>query len=148
MAYLLLKLLHVVAAIIAVGTNVTYFFWLQRAKTAAPPSDVLLEGIQSLDRKLANPAYVVLPVTGIIMVLIGEIGFTTFWVATAIGLYIAMGAFAGIAFSPALRRQVELARAGAAADDYAAATRRTMVTGTITMLLIVAILYLMVVKPG
>lgn len=148
MAYLLLKFVHVFAAIIAVGTNVTYFFWVRQAQTAGPPSDTLLEGIQALDRRLANPAYVVLPVTGIIMVLIGDLGFTTFWIATAIGVYIAMGAFAGLAFSPALRRQVELARSHAPAADYEAAARRTFATRAITMLLIVVIVFLMVVKPG
>jgi hypothetical protein len=30
--YLWLKLFHVAAAIVAVGTNVTYFVWLRRAK--------------------------------------------------------------------------------------------------------------------
>ena len=29
------------------------------------------------------------------MVLIGDIGFTTFWIAVAIGLYVLVGVFAG-----------------------------------------------------
>jgi hypothetical protein len=46
-----------------------------------------------------------------------------------------------------LRRQVELARAGATQEEYAAALKRTRVTGTVSMLMIAAIIYLMVFKP-
>ena len=148
-AYQWLKLVHVVAAIVAVGTNLTYFVWLRLIRERSERSAFVLEGIQRLDRRLANPAYVILPVTGIVMVLIGDLGFSTFWIATAIGLYVVMGAFAGIFFSPALRRQTALAGgAGGAEGDYAAAARRTTTTGVVTMLLIGAIVFLMVMKPG
>jgi uncharacterized membrane protein len=144
-----LKLLHVLAAIVAVGTNVTYFVWLRRVKQEPVHDAFVLQGLQALDRRLANPAYILLPVTGIVMVLVGELRFSTFWIATAIVLYVAMGAFAGVFFSPSLRRQLELARAdGGQSAAYAAASRRTTVTGAITMVLIAAILYLMVLKPA
>lgn len=109
--YSWLKLVHILSAIVAVGTNATYFFWLTRAKKDPEHDLYMLRGIKALDMKLANPAYVVLPITGVLMVLDGDIGFTTFWIALAIGLYIFMGAFAGIFFWPALRRQTEVAGA-------------------------------------
>lgn len=148
-AYVWLKLLHVLAAIVAVGANVTYFVWLRLIRTASTDDVFVLNGIQALDRRLANPAYIILPVTGIIMVLIGDLGFSTFWIATSIGLYVAMGAFAGVFFSPALRRQVQMAQSdGHSSAEYAAAAKRTNVTGAITMVLIAAIIYLMVMKPS
>jgi uncharacterized membrane protein len=148
-AYSLLKLVHVLAAIIAVGTNVTYFVWLRRVQNDAEHDAFVLEGLQALDRRLANPAYILLPLTGIVMVLVGDLGFTTFWIVTAIVLYVAMAAFAGVFFAPSLRRQLELAQAdGPQSTSYADAARRTTVTGGITMALIAAILYLMVIKPG
>ncbi|MPZ72515.1 MAG: DUF2269 family protein [Nitriliruptorales bacterium] len=146
--YLALKLVHILAAIVAVGTNVTYFFWLRQAKTPGAHATTALDGIKALDRWLANPAYVVLPVTGVIMVLISALEFSTFWVATAIVLFIVMGAFAGIFFAPALRRQVELARTDGGSDAYSAAARRTTVTGAATMVLVFAIVTLMVTKPN
>ena len=82
------------------------------------------------------------------MLLVGDIPFTTFWVGLAIGLYVFMGAFAGIFFSPSLRRQIDLVQQeGPGSADYAAAVRRTTVTGAITMVPIAAILCLMVIKP-
>lgn len=147
--YLVLKLIHILAAIVAVGANVTYFWWLRRAQAEAAHGPFILEGIRGMDARLANPAYVVLPLTGIGMVLVGDLGFTRLWIALAIGLYIAMGAFAGIAFSPSLRRQLDLATSGdAGSPQYAAAAQRTTSTGLITMLLILAIVVLMVFKPS
>ena len=135
------------AAIVAVGTNVTYFVWLARAKGGGDAGVEILRGIRSIDSRLANPAYVVLPLTGILMVLDGDIGFGTMWVATAIALYVAVGALAGALFGPSLRRQTDLAASGAVGPDYAAAARRTTRTGLLTMVPIAGILYLMVMKP-
>jgi uncharacterized membrane protein len=147
--YTALKLVHVLAAIVAVGTNVTYFVWLRQVRNEPVHDAFVLNGLQALDRRLANPAYILLPITGIVMVLVGDLGFSTFWIATAIGLYIALAVFAGVFFAPALRRQIALAEAeGPQTNAYGEAARRTTLTGGITMLLIAAILYLMVIKPA
>ncbi len=100
-----LKLLHIVAAIVAVGTNLTYFFWLSRIRRDPAGTAPVASGIKALDARFANVAYVVLPLTGVLMVLDADLGFSSFWIATAIGLYVAMGVIAGVLFSPALRRQ-------------------------------------------
>jgi uncharacterized membrane protein len=147
--YLPLKLVHVLSAIVAVGTNITYFVWLAAMKGRAPSQQAFaLDTIKKLDARLANPAYGVLPLTGVIMVLVSDgLGFTTFWIAVAIGLYVLVGVIAGAFFAPTLRRQAELAdEAGSAA--YEAAARRTRITGMLTMLPIAGILYLMVLKPA
>jgi len=146
--YLPLKLVHVLSAIVAVGTNVTYFVWLAAMKGRAPTQQAFaLETIKKLDARLANPAYGVLPLTGVIMVLVTDgLGFTTFWIAVAIGLYILVGVIAGAFFAPSLRRQTELA-AEAGSPAYEAAALRTRTTGLLTMLPIAGILYLMVLKP-
>lgn len=146
--YLPLKLVHVLSAVVAVGTNVTYFVWLAVMKGQAPTQQAFaLETIRKLDARLANPAYGILPLTGVIMVLISDgLGFTTFWIAVAIGLYVLVGVLAGGFFAPSLRRQAELA-GEAGSNAYDAAARRTTTTGLLTMLPVAAILYLMVLKP-
>jgi uncharacterized membrane protein len=148
--YLPLKLVHVVSAIVAVGANLTYLVWLaaMRARPAGEQA-FALETVQRLDMRLANPAYGILPITGIVMVLIaGGLGFTTFWVAFAIGLYIVVGIMAGAFFAPSLRRQAALAASGdVGTPTYEAAAKRTRSTGILTMLPIAGILYLMVLKP-
>ena len=146
--YLPLKLVHVVSAIVAVGTNVTYFVWLAVMNGRSHPEQAFaLDTIRKLDSRLANPAYGILPLTGVIMILISDgLGFTTFWIAVAIALYILVGVLAGAFFAPALRRQTELAT-DAGSAGYEAAARRTRTTGLFTMLPVAGILYLMVLKP-
>ena len=147
--YLPLKLVHVLSAIVAVGTNVTYFVWLALMRGRSQSDQVFaLESIQRLDARVANPAYVVLPITGIVMVLIEDIGFTTFWIAVAIGLYILVGVFAATLFVPALRRLTTIVeKEGPGAAGYEEAARRTRTMGLLTMLPVAGILYLMVLKP-
>jgi uncharacterized membrane protein len=136
-----------VAAIVAVGTNVTYFVWLAFAKRDPARGTDILRGIKTLDGRLANPAYGVLALAGVLMVLDGHIGFTTFWVMAAIVLYVLVGLFGALLFAPSLRRQTDLAAAGTDAAAYGAAARRTTMTGLLTMAPVAVILFLMVMKP-
>lgn len=108
--YLPLKLVHVLSAIVAVGTNVTYFVWLAAMKDRpAAEQSFALVTIKKLDSRLANPAYTVLPLTGVIMILVSDgVELATFWILFAIGLYILVGVFGGVLFAPSLRRQTEL----------------------------------------
>lgn len=148
--YLPLKLVHVLSAIVAVGTNVTYFVWLAAIRDRSQPEQSFaLDTIKKLDSRLANPAYGILPLTGVIMILMSDgLEFTTFWILGAIGLYILVGVLAGVFFAPSLRRQTELvATDGSGSGAYEAAARRTRATGLITMLPLAGILYLMVLKP-
>ena len=147
--YLPLKLVHVASAIVAVGANVTYFVWLA-AMRGRPQSaqSFTLETISKVDRRLANPAYLVLPTTGVIMVLISPLGFTMFWIAVAIGLYVLLAVFGGVLFTPALRGLAAIVDTeGPEAAGYPEAVRRVNILGLVTMLPVAGILYLMVLKP-
>lgn len=147
--YLPLKLVHVASAIVAVGANVTYFIWLTAVRgRPQPEQSFALKTIQRVDSRLANPAYAILPITGIAMVLIADLGLTTFWIALAIGLYVLLAVFGGALFTPALRRLTEIVDTeGPGSDRYADAARRLTIRGVITMLPVAGILYLMVLKP-
>jgi uncharacterized membrane protein len=149
--YLPLKLVHVLSAIVAVGTNVTYFVWLAAMRRRAQSEQSFaLETIRRLDSRLANPAYGILPLTGLIMVLVSDSWeITTFWIIGAIVLYALVGVLAGALFAPSLRRQTDLATTdGFDSGAYEAAARRTRSTGLLTMLPLAGILYLMVMKPA
>jgi uncharacterized membrane protein len=147
--YLSLKLVHVVSAIVAVGANVTYFIWLTAVRgRSSLEQSFALKTIQRVDSRLANPAYAILPITGIAMVLIADLGLTTFWIALAIGLYVLLAVFGGALFTPALRQLTEIVDTeGPGSDRYADAVRRLTTRGVITMLPVAGILYLMVLKP-
>ena len=69
--YLPLKLVHVLSAIVAVGTNLTYFVWLAAMKERPRPNRrSRWRRSRSSIRASRTPAYAVPPLTGVIMVLI------------------------------------------------------------------------------
>src|SRR5438094_8967695 len=86
--FVIVKFLHVLLAIIAVGFNATYGVWLARvAREPVPTQSFVLRGIERLDDWFANPAYVLLAVTGVTTVSVGELRFTAFWIARGVVLW-------------------------------------------------------------
>jgi uncharacterized membrane protein len=145
--FLLLKLIHISAAIVAVGTNISYDYWLHRAGTDRARLLDALEGIRTLDRRLANPAYGVLLITGLAMVFNVGYPLTTFWVAAAIVLYVLVAAIGIVGFAPVRRRQRAEAARDPTSADYRRIARRANLLGVVTVGALVVILFLMVFRP-
>jgi uncharacterized membrane protein len=144
---LLLKVVHILAAIVAVGSNVTYAFWLRRAGLDKDRLVDTIEGIRTLDNRIANPAYVLVLLSGLGMVALGAFSFTTGWIVAAIVLYVAL-VIVGIAFfSPSIKRQLEEAQRDPTSPAYAAAAARSNLFGIGTLVVVVVIVFLMVTKP-
>jgi uncharacterized membrane protein len=146
-AFLLLKVVHVLSAIVAVGANVTYAFWLRRAGRDRARLVDAISGVRTLDRRLANPAYILLLVTGVGMVVTGAYSFETGWIVASIVLYVATAVLGIAAFAPAIRRQLAEAERDPTSADYAATERRSNLLGVVTAALAVLIVVLMVTKP-
>ena len=143
-----LKTLHVLFAIVAVGFNISYGIWQARAAREPEHMGYALRGIKFLDDRVANPSYAGLLVVGIILVLM-RWDFTTLWIAVAIGLYIVMAIIAIGFYSPTLKRQIAAYEAGGAQSaEFQALGARGRVIGITLGVLVVAIIVLMVVKPG
>ena len=70
MLYLLLKWLHVLAAIVALGANLTYGIWIAHASRHPEALSFTLRSIKLIDDRVANPAYGLLLVTGLLMVFV------------------------------------------------------------------------------
>jgi uncharacterized membrane protein len=145
--FLLLKVVHVLAAIVAVGSNVTYGFWLARAGRDREQLLFTISSIRWLDRSVANPGYVILLLTGIGMVVTGQLSFTTGWIATAIVLYVIVAILGFTAFAPAIRRQLAEAEHDPTSAEYAVAAARSTTLGLLTTGVVLVIVTLMVMKP-
>src|SRR3981081_1911417 len=90
-----LKLIHVLLAIVAVGSNVTYGVWLTRAKRQPEHLAFALRGVKFIDDFIANPCYVLLPLTGI--TLMWRDGYTfdsAHWAGTALVLWVVLAVVA------------------------------------------------------
>jgi uncharacterized membrane protein len=144
-----LKVLHVLLAIVAVGSNITYGIW--QARAAREPLHVgwALRGVKFLDDRVANPSYVGLGIVGVLLVLTGPWQFEQTWVAVSIGLYVALAVVAFAFYSPTLSRQIRVYEAeGPDAPAFATLGRRSRLLGALLGVLVLAIIVMMVVKPG
>ena len=143
----ILKLVHVLAAIVAVGANVTYAIWLRRAGRDRDRLLFVIGTIRLIDRRVANPGYVVLLITGALMVAGGLYSFETGWIVAAIALYVVTALLGLLAFAPAIRRQLAEAAKDPTSSAYAAAASRSSALGLLTTAIVVTIVALMVLKP-
>ena len=145
--FLLLKSLHVLSAIVAVGANLTYGVWSALAKKEPAHLPFALRGIKLIDDRVANPAYGVLLATGLIM------AFTTYtitltWILVGLSAYVVMAVLGVAVISPALSAQMRaLDGEGAASPRYLAAEARVRGIGMFLGVLVVAVVIVMVAKP-
>ncbi len=145
--YLLLKFVHVVLAILAVGYNLSYGVWRALARDDRVHLRFVLGGILTLDR-IANAGYGLLLLTGLAMTFLHSIPLTTFWVSTAISLYLLVAITGAVFYSRVARRQRALLDSVGPADpSYRAVERRATMLGIAVTVLVLVIVFLMVVKP-
>jgi uncharacterized membrane protein len=149
MLYTAIKLIHILLAIIAVGLNASYAIWIGRAgQMSREINEFALRGVKFLDDRIANPAYGLLLVTGLLMVFTGPWKLTTRWIDAALFVYVVLVLMAVFGYTPALRNQIKaLETEGSDSAAYKSAANRQNVIGALFLVPILLILYLMVFKP-
>ncbi len=149
MLFLLVKWVHVLSAIMAVGSNATYGIWISRARREPETLPFVLRNIKLIDDRVANPLYVLLLLTGLTMTFMIPIPLNTPWLMTALILY-AIAAILGMAvFVPIFRREIQyLESEGPRSPGYLAASKQGAVLGMVVGMDVLVIIFLMVVKPA
>jgi uncharacterized membrane protein len=146
--YLLLKWIHVLMAITALGANITYGVWLSRAAREPQYLAFALRGVKTLDDRVANPAYVLLFLTGMAMVGVGKVPWSP-WLTTGLTLYVILVVIALAGYTPTLRRQIEALDAGGPTSPrYQQLAARSTQLGILLGVIAVVIVYVMVTKPA
>jgi len=146
--YLVLKFIHILLAIVAVGFNASYGIWLARAATNPAAAPLLLRGVKLMDDRFANPAYAFLLITGLAMAGTASLPLTTFWIAGATILWLIAMVWGLAMYTPALKGQIRaLDDKGFDSAEYRQAQQRARTIGVVNLLPIALILILMVFKP-
>jgi uncharacterized membrane protein len=146
--YLVMKWLHVLAAIIAVGANATYGIWIARASRTPAALPFTLRVIKQIDDKMANPCYGVLLITGLLMVYQVGVSLMTPWLLLSLVAYALIALIGLFAYTPTLKRQIEvLDRDGFESPTYQALASRGTAIGIVLAVLAMVVVFLMVVKP-
>ncbi|HXC75933.1 MAG TPA: DUF2269 family protein [Candidatus Acidoferrum sp.] len=141
--------IHILAAIVAVGFNVSYAVWIIRSTRDPAHTAFALKGVKFMDDRIANPAYGVLLLSGLLMVYLGHYSITTYWIDVAVVLFVVLIVIAAFFYSPALRRQVALAEAGdTSSAEFVRLGTRGQFLGQSMAGVVLIILALMVFKPN
>jgi uncharacterized membrane protein len=151
--YLVLKLVHVAAAIVFLGNISLGVFWKRLADHTQKAAIMAhtIGGIIRSDRLFTVPAVIVLVAAGVATALVGQIPLlSTGWLLWGIVLISASGA----AFGPLARAQkqlYELAQRGLSTDadraQYRALSQTWDLWGGVALLMPIIALVLMVLKP-
>jgi len=147
--YLFLKFLHVLAAIVAVGTNATYGVLLARAHRDPKHLRHVRESVRALDRTVATPAYALLFITGLLLVWLGPLPITAFWLLSSLILFLLAAALGLWVLTPLTHRQdAALQRHGPDSPEYRRLRARLNRMSGVAALIVLVITYLMVAKPA
>ena len=143
----LLESLHILAAITAVGANLTYGAWSARGGMHREHLWFALRGVKFIDDRIAGPAYGLLLITGVLQAIF-YYSITDRFVLVGLGLYLVLlvGGVAG--YTPLLKRQIALLDARGATDpEYRAVSARAAGIGIFLGVTAVVAVFVMVFQP-
>jgi uncharacterized membrane protein len=146
--YGILKLLHVLSAIVWIGGGLALslmMFRLLATRDRAVLGPVLPQITASMQR-LGGPSAGLLLLTGIGMVLVGHMTFKSLWISLGILGLVVLGAFGGLVMSRRMAALEQSVASGsdAAIDAAAAGVRQATI---VLFVIMVAIVGIMVLKP-
>ena len=145
---MLLRFAHILLAIVAIGANLTYALWLRIGERDPEHLAYTIRGIRAIDRRVANPAYGLLLVTGLAMTFFSGVPLAQGWLVVAIALYVAAALVGYFVFGPVVRRELAaLERGGVGDPEYLRFRGRARQLGILTTTVVLIILALMVTKP-
>lgn len=146
--YAVLLFVHVLLASVVIGATVSYALWIAYAERAPEHLAFTIRAVRRSDRVVAIPAYLLLLITGLVMVGAGPFRLDRPWLLCATALYVLTLVVGFAYFGPVVRRELAaLERGGIDDADYRARRREAWVSTIFTVVMLAAILALMVLKP-
>ncbi len=153
MPYLVLKTLHILSSVVLVGTGFGTAFYLFAANRAGSVSAiaVVTRLVVRADWMFTTPAVIAQPLTGFWLIHQSGFALGSPWILASLALY----ALAGICWVPVVVYQIRmkaLAASAAAAEndlpaEYWRLARKWELLGYPAFIAMVAIYFLMVIKP-
>jgi len=151
--------IHISAAVVGLGATFAEAILFQVAMRMDPRNMPFVHRAQrAINQRLANPALLIILITGIIQVLDSDfIDFGDAWISATFVIIIVLGGLIGAYFIPTDKRleaqaTEEIAAAGPGpvtfSQGYLDKLKQEGLVGTVSGLLIVIAVFLMVVKPG
>jgi hypothetical protein len=153
--------LHITAVMVGFGSTFAEAIMFPVAVKAGVRNLPYVHKLQlAINQWLATPAMVIILATGFYQVSEGNWDLGSFWISATLTIVIVIGGLLGAYFIPADRKlgpmvQSEIDALGNReitladlSEEYQRRARMEGIVGTITGLLLVAAVYIMVIKPG
>ena len=148
MLYTILKFIHILAAVSAIGGSTSYSIWLAQARMKPETLLFALRSILIIDTRIGLGSYVLLLITGIGAAQVGGISLGTPWISLSFALLLIALLLGRLVQAPAARTLIALIEAGKfGAPEHIALSKRMRGMGMFLSLFSLAIFYLMVFKP-
>jgi uncharacterized membrane protein len=148
MLFLIVKWIHILAAITAVGANITYGIWIARASREPKVLPFVIRNIKFIDDRVANPCYGLLLLSGLTMAYLAPIPLKTPWLLTGLTLYVIAGLLGAFGYTPIVKEQIRvLDSEGFDSPKYQDIAGRARMLGILVGIDVIIIVFLMVVKP-
>ncbi len=146
--YLAVKFVHVLVAIVAVGSSAGSSLWLRLAMRSPAHLPFALRSAKFFDEVLTRPGLIVLLITGLWMAA-SRWTLALFWIRAAVGLLVLVLLLLYVVVGPLMRRLIGVADTeGVASKNWARLERLFELTGGGSGLIIILIVWLMVTKPS
>jgi len=147
--YVVLRFAHLVLAAIVVGATVSYPVWIALAEGRPEHLAFTIRAVRRSDRYMTIPAYLLLLVTGLAMAWVGGIPLDRPWLVATIALYVLTLVVGFVIFGPVVRHEIAAFERGGVADpEYGRRRGQARLLTSFTLLMLVAMLALMVFRPG
>lgn len=106
MAYLLLKLIHIISSTILFGTGLgsAFYFWRSHRQTDLQARYFAVRNVVTADWAFTTPAVIIQPITGFALMQYMSLGFTAHWIMLTLLLYV----FTGICWIPVVWLQIQM----------------------------------------
>ncbi|MDE3111988.1 MAG: DUF2269 family protein [Chloroflexota bacterium] len=143
-----LKVLHTLLAIAAVGTNISFPVWTRLAEREGSALAFTLSGVRFVDRWVTIPSYLFCALTGVALVVGARIPFSLPWIWISLVLFAFLMVLGFGPYRPLSRERLALARTHAIDDDYRRVDRKIDLLDGGIIGAAVVITVLMVARPG
>ena len=148
-SYQLLLVIHLLTVVVGIGSVVLNGVYGAQAKKAGPNGGNAIVRANFAVTEIAEKVIYTIPITGILMVLDDDFpwDFSDTWVWLSIVLYVVALGNSHMNLKPGAKRMIELT-AGPPTPEMETVGKRLGIAGTVNDLIVVALIVLMVWKPG
>lgn len=149
--YELLKFIHIIGAIAWVGTSIEQQFVGYRAQRSGDPDRFarFVDEAEWVGLRIMTPAAIVVVFAGVAMVLESGWNFSDTWISIGIGLFILTSLNGMLYLNPQSKRlKHAIAEHGPTDERVQAQARRVGIASQIDLVILLAIVWVMVTKPG